>query len=82
MGSLFVFLGNLLWNEFGKFRAYSEVRGRIIELSPLTDGTLLQSFVVEGEYVQAGQLLSRLDDYELRRERIRLQKELQLFIAA
>ena len=81
MGSLFVFLGNLLWNEFAKFRAYGEVRGCIIDISPLTDGTLLQTFVVEGEYVEAGQLLSRLDDYELRRERIRLRKDIQLAYA-
>ena len=82
MGSLFAFLGNLLWTEFAKFRAFGEVRGRVIDLSPLTDGTLMESFVDEGDYVVAGQLLSRLDDYELRRERIRLRKEIQLAYAS
>ena len=81
MGSLFAFLGHLVWSEYVKYQAYGEVRGRVLDLSPLTDGTLMQSFVEEGDHVQAGQLLSRLDDYELRRERIRLRKEIQLAYA-
>lgn len=60
-------VGAFLWFEFTCVRtATARVQSALVALSPEVDARLLELHVKENQRVEAGQLLARLDDTELR----------------
>jgi multidrug resistance efflux pump len=81
IGSLIGFVAINLWNELGKYQAYGELQGTVVRVSPVVAGRVHSTSIQEGDCVQAGQLLAKIDVRELRVERRRMNNELQIAIS-
>ncbi len=82
LASIFLGMGTLAWNEFGRFSAYGIMEGRIVHVTAPFAGILETMHVRDGEYVTKGQLLASIESSELRMQIEKLQGELAIAKAA
>lgn len=81
IGSFLGFIGYTLWNELGRYQAFGEIEGTIIQVAPLAAGRIASLEVDEGDYVQAGQLLAVVDAPELQMNMRKLRGEFQIALS-
>lgn len=66
-----------VWHSFYRYQAHGVVVGRLIEVSPVWDGSLRYISVKEGDNVRQGQVLVVVDNIELRQKHARACDELR-----
>ncbi len=75
------FISYSLWNEFGRYQAYGEIEGTVIQVAPIAAGRISTVEVKEGDFVQQGQLLAVVDTRELQMNMRKIRSELQLALS-
>lgn len=76
--SIMAFAIRTVWCEFIRYQAYGQIEGRVIRLSPITSGVITSIVVRDGDQVQPGELLATIENFELKRDREKLESELQI----
>ncbi len=75
------FISYSLWNELGRYQAYGEIEGTVIQVAPIAAGRIATVEVREGDFVRQGQLLAVVDTRELQMNMRKIRSELQLALS-
>ncbi len=74
MGTVAMFL----WNEFGRYQARGIIEGRVVRIASPWEATVSELLVADGQRVQAGQLLARLDNADLKLRLAKIEDDMAL----
>jgi multidrug resistance efflux pump len=81
IAAIAIVTGSKIWNQFGQNQAYGIMQGRVLEIRAPWNGIIESLHVRDGQFVEQGQLLATINNFEFKNERLRLKHELEIALA-